>query len=100
LRSFASPFAGLKWRHSGSDGFQVEETPLTRIGNAYLRYYFCEAVLSVQRRDPEYAAFYQKKYAEARKHRHKCAMVLTARKLVRLVVHLLATNQPFQPRKV
>jgi transposase len=92
-------FAGLKWRHSGSADFQAEETPLTRTGNAYLRYYFCEAALSVQRRDPEYAAFYQKKYDEARKHRHKRAMVLTARKLVRLVVHLLATNQPFQPRK-
>jgi transposase len=93
-------FAGLKWRHSGSADFQAEETPLSRTGNAYLRYYFCEAALSVQRCDPEYAAFYQKKYAEARKHHHKRATVLTARKLVRLVVHLLATNQPFQPRKV
>ena len=93
-------FSGLKWRKSGSADFQAEETPLTRTGNAYLRYYFCEAALSVQRRDPEYAAFFQKKFDEARKHRHKRAMVLTARKLVRLVVHLLATNQPFQPRKV
>lgn len=92
-------YAGLRWRHSGSADFQAEETPLSRSGNAYLRYYFCEAALSVQRCDPEYAAFFQKKYAEARKHRHKRAMVLTARKLVRLVVHLLATNQPFQPRR-
>lgn len=92
-------FAGLTWRQSGSGDFQSEETPLTRTGNSYLRHYLCEAALSVQRHDPEYAAFYQKKYAEARKHRHKRAMVLTARKLIRLVVHLLATNQPFQPRK-
>lgn len=91
-------FAGLKWRQASSADFQAEETPLTRNGNAYLRYYFCEAALSVQRCDPEYAAFFQKKFDEARKHRHKRAMVLTARKLIRLVVHLLATNQPFQPR--
>jgi len=92
-------YAGLRWRQSGSADFQAEETPLSRRGNAYLRYYFCEAALSVQRCDREYAAFFQKKYNEARKHRHKRAMVLTARKLIRLVVHLLATNQPFQARK-
>lgn len=93
-------FAGLTWRQSGSGEFQAEETPLTRTGNAYLRHYLCEAALSVKRCDPEYAAFYQKKYDEALKHRHKRATVLLARKLTRLVVHLLATNQTFQPRKV
>lgn len=92
-------FAGLRWRQSGSADFQAEETPLSRKGNAYLRYYFCEAALSVQRQDRDYAAFFQKKYAEARTHRQKRAMVLTARKLIRLVVHLLATNQPFQSRR-
>lgn len=93
-------FAGLTWRQSGSGEFQAEETPLTRTGNAYLRHYLCEAALSVKRCDPEYAAFYKKKYDEALKHRHKRATVLLARKLTRLVVHLLATNQTFQPRKV
>lgn len=34
-----------------------------------------------------------------RTHRQKRALVLTARKLVRLVVRLLTTNQPYQPRK-
>ena len=32
------------------------------------------------------------------KHQHRRAVVLTARKLVRLVVRLLTTNQPYQPR--
>jgi len=93
-------YAGLRWRQSGSAEFQAEETPLSRRGNAFLRYYFCEAALSVQKCDRVYAAFFQKKYQEATKHRHKRALVLTARKLIRLVVHLLATNQPFQPSKV
>lgn len=93
-------FAGFKWRKSGSAEFQAEETHLTRTGNSYLRYYFCEAAFSVQRCDTEYGTFFQRKFKEARTHRHKRAIVLTARKLVRLVVRLLATNQPYQPRRL
>ncbi len=93
-------FAGFKWRKSGSAEFQAEETHLTRTGNSYLRYYFCEAAFSVQRCDSEYGTFFQRKFKEARTHRHKRAIVLTARKLVRLVVRLLATNQPYQPRRL
>jgi hypothetical protein len=40
-----------------------------------------------------YRRFYERKYQEATKHRHKRATVLTARKLVRLVHALLRTNQ-------
>jgi len=93
-------YAGFKWRKSGSAEFQAEETPLTRTGNPYLSYYFCEAAFSVHRCDSQYQAYYQRKFKEARTHRHKRALVLTARKLVRLVVRLLATNQPYQPRSV
>jgi len=93
-------FAGFKWRKSASAEFQSEESHLTRTGNPYLRYYFCEAAFSVQRCDLEYGAYFQRKFKEARNHRHKRATVLTARKLVRLVVRLLATNQPYQPRRL
>jgi transposase len=93
-------FAGFKWRKSGSAEFQAEDTHLTRTGNPYLRYYFCEAAFSVQRCDSEYGAYFQRKFKEVRKHQHKRATVLTARKLVRLVVRLLATNQPYQPRRL
>ena len=93
-------FAGFKWRKSASAEFQAEESHLTRTGNPYLRYYFCEAAFSVQRCDREYGAYFQRKFKEARNHRHKRATVLTARKLVRLVVRLLATNQPYQPRRL
>ena len=92
-------FAGFKWRKSGSAEFKAEETPMTRTGNPFLRYYFCEAAFSVQSQDSEYRDYYQRKYQEAAKHKHKRAVVLTARKLVRLVVRLLANNQPFQARK-
>jgi transposase len=92
--------AGFKWRQHQSAGFVADDTPITLHCNRYLRYYFCEAAQLVRIHEPEYAAFYQKKYDEATKHHHKRALVLTARKLVRLVVHLLATRQTYQPRSV
>ncbi|MBM4467903.1 MAG: IS110 family transposase [Chloroflexi bacterium] len=98
-QSKVAKFAGLKWRKHRSADFEADETRLTRTGNRYLRYYLCEAAQSVRLRDAEYAAYYERKYHEARKHQHKRAIVLTARKLVRLVTRLLTTNQPYQPRR-
>lgn len=93
-------FAGFKWRKTGSADFTADETRLTRTGNPYLRYYFCEAAFSVQRCDREYGLYFQRKLQEVRKHAHKRATVLTARKLVRLVMRLLATNQSYRPRRL
>jgi transposase len=93
-------FAGFKWRKTGSADFTADETRMTRTGNPYLRYYFCEAAFSVQRCDREYGLYFQRKLQEVRKHAHKRATVLTARKLVRLVMRLLATNQPYRPRRL
>ena len=93
-------YAGLKWSRRQSGDFLAEDTPLKRQGNRFLRYYFCEAAHLVRMNDAEYNAFYTKKYNETPKHKHKRAVVLTARKLVRLVVRLLTTNQPFRVRRV
>jgi transposase len=92
-------YAGLHWRQHQSADFKAQETRLTKRGDAYLRYYFCEAANAVRMRDAEYAAYYQRKHDEVRTHQHKRAVTLTARKLVRLVVRLLTTNQPYQPRR-
>ena len=89
----------MKWRRHQSGTFEAEDTQLTRTGNRYLRYSFCEAANAVRMHTAEYAADYDRKYREVRKHQHKRALVLTARKLVRLVVRLLTTNQPYQPRR-
>ena len=93
-------FAGLKWSKHQSADFTAEETHLKRTGSAYLRYYLCEATQLVRMHDAEYNAYYQKKYDEVRHHQHKRATVLTARKLVRLVVRLLTTNEPFRARQL
>jgi transposase len=92
-------FSGLHWRQTESADYKAEETRLTKRGNAYLRYYFCEAANVVRMHDAEYAAYYQRKHDEVRKHQHRRAVTLTARKLVRLVVRLLTTNQPYQLRR-
>lgn len=93
-------YAGLKWSKHQSADFTAQETRLKRSGSKFLRYYLCEAAQLVRMHDAEYAAFYQKKYDEVRHHQHKRAIVLTARKLVRLVVRLLTTNEPFRARQV
>ncbi len=90
-------FAGLHWRKKQSGAWQAADTPLTKRGSRYLRYYLCEAANNVRMRDAEYAAFYQRKYNEVRKHPHRRAVVLTARKLVRLVVRLLTTHERYRP---
>jgi hypothetical protein len=92
-------YAGLKWSRHQSGDFVAEETFLKRTGSEFLRYYLCEAAQLVRMHDAEYQAFYKKKFNEVRYHRHKRAIVLTARKLVRLVVRLLTTNEPFRARQ-
>ena len=93
-------YAGFKWRKSNSGDSRSEYTPITKKRNRFLRYYFCEAANVVRMHDREYALYFDRKYHEVPKHRHKRAIVLTARKLVRLIVRLLETNQPFWPRRL
>lgn len=90
-------YAGLAWNKYQSGEFEAEDTKRMNTGNKYLRYYLIQAADSVRKNDPEYRAFYQKKYAEVPKHQHKRALVLTARKLVRLVYSLLNTRQLYTP---
>lgn len=90
-------YAGLVWSQYQSGQFQSQETRRMKTGNKYLRYYLIQAADSVRRNDSEYKAFYQKKYDEAPKHKHKRALVLTARKLVRLVYMLLTTKRLYTP---
>lgn len=92
-------YAGLTWNKHQSGLFEAEETKMIRSGNRYLRYYLVEAANSVQRNEPEYRAYYLKKYQEVPKHQHKRALVLTARKLVRLIDTLLRNDQIYTPRR-
>ncbi len=86
-------YAGLCWKSNQSGGFDGEDTPMTKAGNRYLRYYLGEAANSMRKHNVEYGAYYRKKYNEVPKHQHKRALALTSRQFVRLVYGLLARNQ-------
>lgn len=92
----AAKFAGLTWRKRKSGKHESEHTRMTKTGNRYLRYYLTEAANSLRVHNEEYKAYYQKKYKEVTKYRHKRAVALTARKLVRLVFALLAKRHLWQ----
>lgn len=92
-------YAGLSWRKHQSGPFEAEDTKRIKSGNRFLRYYLVEAANSVKKHDEEFGEYYRKKYQEVPKHQHKRALVLTARKLVRLVDVLLRNGQLYTPRK-
>lgn len=93
-------YAGLTWRKKQSGNFTADNTFLTKTGNKYLRYYLLEASASVIRHIDEYSAYYQKKSDEALVHKHKRALALTSRKLVRLIFALLRNNQLYTSNEV
>jgi hypothetical protein len=90
-------FAGLTWEATESGNFQAEDTALSKRGNSYLRYYLVEAANSVRTHCAEYAQYYAAKYAETPKHAHQRALVLTARKLVRLIDVLVREGKRYLP---
>jgi transposase len=90
-------YAGLAWKEHQSGEFHGDETPLLHSGNQYLRYYLVEAANTVRMHNAAYRAYYETKYRESHAHHHKRALVLTARKLVRLIYALLQRGQLYQP---
>ncbi len=92
-------YVGLTWAKRSSGGFVSQNTRLTKVGNPYGRYYFVMGADKLRQFNLEYKAFYWRKYQEVSKYQHKRALVLTARKLVRLVHALLTKNVPYvRPR--
>ncbi len=63
-----------------------------------MRYYFIQAVNSVRRTEPGFKQFYARKFRESTTHHHRRALVLTARKLMRMVDALLSSNQLYKPK--
>ena len=88
-------YCGLTWEKRSSGNFVSQNTRLTKVGSKYLRYYFVMGANTLRRFNLEYKAFYWRKHSEVSKYQHKRALVLTARKLVRLVHALLTKNVPY-----
>lgn len=92
--------AGLWWQKNASGEFVAEERRMSKAGNAYLRYYILEAAESLRRHLPSYTAYYQQKYNETAKHKHKRALVLTGRKALGLFVRLLLRQETYRAKEV
>jgi len=94
-------YFGISWSKRSSGGFVSQNTRMTKVGNPYGRYYFVMGADKLRQFNLEYKAFYRRKYNEVSKYQHKRALVLTARKLVRLVHALLTKNIPYvRPRMI
>lgn len=92
-------FAGLFWSQYQSGEFEAENTNLKKSGNSYLRNYLCQAANSMRLFNPDFNLFYTRKFKEVSKHQHKRAIVLTARKAVRVIFALLHDNHLYIPPK-
>lgn len=91
-------YAGLYWNRTQSGKFEKEDKKFSQHANKYLRYYLIEATASCVRMNfPFIKNFYDSKFKESTKHQHKRALVLSARKLVRLIFGLLRKNQYYCP---
>lgn len=90
-------YSGITWSQNDSANFISQETRLTKTGNKYLRYYLIEAANSVRRNEPEYRDYYNSKFKEVTKHNHPRAVVLTSRKLIRLIYCLLVNSSLYDP---
>ena len=88
-------YFGISWAKRSSGGFVSQNTRMTKVGNPYGRYYFVLGADRLRQFNLEYKAFYWRKYQEVSKYQHKRALVLSARKLVRLVHALLTKNVPY-----
>lgn len=98
-QSALANYAGLSWSRHQSGKFEAEQTHMIHSGNRYLRYYLIEATNLVRKYDPELQRFYALKYKETPKTKGKRALVLTARKFVRVVYALLRDNRIYIPRE-
>jgi transposase len=85
-------YVGLTWEKRSTGQWVSQTTRLSKVGNVYLRYYLILGADKLRQFNLEYKAYYWRKYQEVSKYQHKRALVLTARKLVRLVFALLTKN--------
>jgi hypothetical protein len=85
--------AGLWWPRGDSGRFTNQDRKLAHNRNPILRYWFVQSAYCLKRHQDEYADYYQRKFQEVKHHAHKRALILTARKAVRLIFALLLKGQ-------
>ena len=87
--------AGVAPYHYESSQFTAQHTAITKKGSKYLRKTLYQIILPVIRYNPVFKEYYQLKISQGKGHR--CAQGHCVRKLLRVIYHLVTTNQPFNP---
>ena len=101
VKNFVNPskllkFAGLEPSVYESGKFKANNTPMVKRGSPYLRWALLQASRLVAYRDETFHVYQQKKLAEG-KH-FNVVQTHVAKKLVRVLHHLLKTNSAFEQK--
>lgn len=86
-------FAGVSpYKHKSSQ-YEAQHTAITKKGSRYLRKTLYQVILPVIKFNPVFHAYYRHKLSQGKGHR--CAQGHCVRKLLRIIYHLVTTNQQF-----
>ena len=88
-------FAGLAPYEHQSSQYRAEHLPISKKGSKYLRKTLYQVILPVIRYNTVFQDYYRLKRSQGKGH--LCAQGHCIRKLLRIVYHLLSTNQAFDP---
>lgn len=88
-------FSGIAPMHYESSQFNAEHTKISKKGSKYLRKTLYQIILPVIKYNPTFKKYYDLKLSQGKSPR--CAQGHCIRKLLRLIFHLLKTNDHFEP---
>ena len=86
-------FAGVSPRKYESSQFQAQHCAISKQGSEYLRKTLYQIILPIIQRNEVFKNYYKLKRSQGKSHR--CAQGHCVRKLLRIIFHLLKTNQQF-----
>ena len=89
-------FAGVSPSKYKSSQYEAQHTAITKKGSRYLRKTLYQVILPVIRYNPVFNAFYRHKLSQGKGHR--CAQGHCVRKLLRIIYHLVTTDQSFDSK--
>lgn len=88
-------YAGVASFTHESSQFKAQHTRITKKGSKYLRKTLYQVILPVIRFNQVFQDYYNLKISQGKSHR--CAQGHCVRKLLRIIFHIVKTNQQFDP---
>lgn len=89
-------FAGVAPREYQSSQYTAQHMPISKKGSKYLRKTLYQIIIPVVQHNEVFQEYYQLKRSQGKSHR--CAQGHCIRKLLRIIYHLLITDQQFDPQ--